>query len=138
MSNEIKTTGNDVNTNRINIIYNNQSKQMTLDQIFDAEKYPQLMGVTGQISPEFLNKHLAHFVQVEIAIGSLPNYHHYTSMENVTKDALANALLNTANKESIKLFQSLSSQLQLAALAGVLKLEIAPVSYTHLTLPTKA
>lgn len=131
MSNEIKTTGNDVNTNRINIIYNNQSKQMTLDQIFDAEKYPQLMGVTGQISPEFLNKHLAHFVQVEIAIGSLPNYHHYTSMENVTKDALANALLNTANKESIKLFQSLSSQLQLAALAGVLKLEIAPTQVIH-------
>ena len=131
MSNEIKTTGNDVNTNRINIIYNNQSKQMTLDQIFDAEKYPQLMGVTGQISPEFINKHLAHFVQVEIAIGSLPNYHHYTSMENVTKDALANALLNTANKESIKLFQSLSSQLQLAALAGVLKLEIAPTQVIH-------
>lgn len=131
MSNEIKTTGNDVNTNRINIIYNNQSKKMTLDQIFDAEKYPQLMGVTGQISPEFLNKHLAHFVQVEIAIGSLPNYHHYTSMENVTKDALANALLNTANKESIKLFQSLSSQLQLAALAGVLKLEIAPTQVIH-------
>ncbi len=131
MSNEIKTTGNDVNTNRINIIYNNQSKQMTLDQIFDSEKYPQLMGVTGQISPEFLNKHLAHFVQVEIAIGSLPNYHHYTSMENVTKDALANALLNTANKESIKLFQSLSSQLQLAALAGVLKLEIAPTQVIH-------
>lgn len=131
MSNEIKTTGNDVNTNRINIIYNNQSKQMTLDQIFYAEKYPQLMGVTGQISPEFLNKHLAHFVQVEIAIGSLPNYHHYTSMENVTKDALANALLNTANKESIKLFQSLSSQLQLAALAGVLKLEIAPTQVIH-------
>ena len=104
---------------------------MTLDQIFDAEKYPQLMGVTGQISPEFLNKHLAHFVQVEIAIGSLPNYHHYTSMENVTKDALANALLNTANKESIKLFQSLSSQLQLAALAGVLKLEIAPTQVIH-------
>lgn len=131
MSNEIKTTGNDVNTNRINIIYNNQSRQMTLDQIFDAEKYPQLMGATGQISPEFLNKHLAHFVQVEIAIGSLPNYHHYTSMENVTKDALANALLNTANKESIKLFQSLSSQLQLAALAGVLKLEIAPTQVIH-------
>ena len=131
MSNEIKTTGNDVNTDRINIIYNNQSKQMTLDQIFDAEKYPQLMGVTGQISPEFINKHLAHFVQVEIAIGSLPNYHHYTSMENVTKDALANALLNTANKESIKLFQSLSSQLQLAALAGVLKLEIAPTQVIH-------
>ncbi|WP_295730589.1 ATP-binding protein [uncultured Limosilactobacillus sp.] len=131
MSNEIKTTGNDINTNRINIIYNNQAKRMTLAQIFDAEKYPQFMGITGQISPEFLNRYLAKFVQVEVAMGSLPTRHHYTSMENVTKDALASALLNTANKASIKLFQSLSSQLQLAALAGVLKLEVAPTQVIH-------
>ena len=131
MADEIKTTGNDLNTNRINIIHNHKAAQMTIKDIFDAEKYPQLIGVTGQVSPEFLNKYLASFVQVELAIGSAPNKHHYTSMENVTKDALANAMLSTANKTPIKLFQSLSSQLQLAAIAGVLKLEVSPTQVIH-------
>lgn len=131
MADEIKTTGNDLNTNRINIIHNHKAAQMSIKDIFDAEKYPQLIGVTGQVSPEFLNKNLASFVQVELAIGSAPNKHHYTSMENVTKDALANAMLSTANKTPIKLFQSLSSQLQLAAIAGVLKLEVAPTQVIH-------
>ncbi|WP_251546654.1 P-loop NTPase family protein [Limosilactobacillus caecicola] len=131
MVNDNKTTGNDINTNRINILHNNQPEQMRIENIFDSKTYPQIVGVTGQISPEFLNKYLADFVQVEIAIGNLPTRHHYTSMENVTKDALATALLQTANKESIRLFQNMSSQLQMAAIAGVLKLETAPTQVIH-------
>ncbi len=64
MADEIKTTGNDLNTNRINIIHNHKAAQMSIKDIFDAEKYPQLIGVTGQVSPEFLNKYLPSFVQV--------------------------------------------------------------------------
>lgn len=128
---DVKTTGNDLNTNRINILHNNEPEQMDIKDIFDAKEYPQLLGVTGQISPEFLNKYLKDFVKIEVAIGSLPSRHHYTSMENVTKGALAQAMLDTANKNSIKLFQNLSSPLQLNALAGVLKLEIAPTQVIH-------
>lgn len=131
MATDKQTTGNGINTNRINIIHNHHQEQMSIKDIFDPDQYPQMVGVTGQISPEFLNKYLAGFVQLEIALGSLPTTHHYTSLENVTKGALASAILNTANKEPIKLFQSLSSQLQLTALAGVLKLEVAPTQLIH-------
>ena len=38
MADEIKTTGNDLNTNRINIIHNHKATQMSIKDIFDAEK----------------------------------------------------------------------------------------------------
>lgn len=125
-------TESQLDNKRIHVIHNNENAQMAIEEIFDAHAYPQLIGVTGQVNADFLNQYLSSFVQIEIALGSAETPHtHYSDMENITKGALTDALLNTANKEPIKLFQSLSSQLQLTALAGVLKLEIAPTQLVH-------
>lgn len=126
-----QTTGNGIDAKRIHIIHNDEESNMSIKDIFDPLEYPQLIAVTGHVSPEFLNKYLTNFVKLEIVLGNRPNNRHFTSIENVTKDALPTAMLNTANKEPIKLFQHLSSQLQLTALAGVLKIEIAPTQVIH-------
>lgn len=127
-----QTTDSRLTNKRIHVIHNNDDAEMSIEDIFDAHAYPQLVGVTGQVSADFLNQYLSSFVQIELALGNQPQDHvQYNDLENVTKGALADALLNTANKEPIKLFQSLSSQLQLTALAGVLKLEIAPTQLIH-------
>lgn len=120
-----------INDKRIHVVHNHEDAQMSIQEIFDAQSYPQMIGVTGQITADFINQYLSSFVQVELALGNLPTNQHFRNLENVTKGALATALLNTANKEAIKLFQGLSSQLQLTALAGVLKLEIAPTQLLH-------
>ena len=116
---------------RIHVVHNHQNEAMTIAEIFDAEKYPQLTAVTGELSATFLNRYLGAFVQLEIALGNSSSSRHYTSMETVTKDALANAMLKVANKDAIKLFLRLSSQLQMMALAGILKVEIAPTQALH-------
>ncbi|WP_255463185.1 ATP-binding protein [Lactobacillus sp. 3B(2020)] len=116
---------------RIHVVHNHQNEAMTIAEIFDAEKYPQLTAVTGELSATFLNRYLGAFVQLEIALGNPSSPRHYTSMETVTKDALANAMLKVANKDAIKLFLRLSSQLQMMALAGILKVEIAPTQALH-------
>lgn len=116
---------------KIHVVLNHQNHAMTIEEIFDAQQFPQLTAVTGRLSASFLNQYLSNFVQLEIALGNLPSKHHYTSMETITKDALASAMLSIANKEAAKLFLRLSSQLQVMALAGVLKVEIAPTQALH-------
>ena len=128
MATEIETSSAN---KRIHVVHNHQNQTMSISEIFDAQTYPQLTAVTGQLSAAFLNRYLNEFVQLEIALGSPSSPHHYTSMETITKDALATAMLAVANKEATRLFLQLSSQLQVMALAGVLKVEMAPAQAVH-------
>lgn len=127
MGSELDTSSN----KRIHVVHNHQNQAMTIKEIFDAATYPQLTAVTGQLSAGFLNKYLSDFVQLELALGQRQGPHHYTSMETITKDALTTAMLAVANKEATKLFLRLSSQLQMMALAGILKVEVAPTQALH-------
>ena len=127
MGSELDTSSN----KRIHVVHNHQNQAMTIKEIFDAATYPQLTAVTGQLSAGFLNKYLSDFVQHELALGQPQGPHHYTSMETITKDALTTAMLAVANKEATKLFLRLSSQLQMMALAGILKVEVAPTQALH-------
>ena len=127
MGSELDTSSN----KRIHVVHNHQNQAMTIKEIFDAATYPQLTAVTGQLSAGFLNKYLSDFVQLELALGQPQGPHHYTSMETITKDALTTAMLGVANKEATKLFLRLSSQLQMMALAGILKVEVAPTQALH-------
>ena len=127
MGSELDTSSN----KRIHVVHNHQNQAMTIKEIFDAATYPQLTAVTGQLSAGFLNKYLSDFVQLELALGQPQGPHHYTSMETITKDALTTAMLAVANKEATKLFLRLSSQLQMMALAGILKVEVAPTQALH-------
>lgn len=127
MGSELDTSSN----KRIHVVHNHQNQAMTIKEIFDAATYPQLTAVTGQLSAGFLNKYLSNFVQLELALGQPQGPHHYTSMETITKDALTTAMLAVANKEATKLFLRLSSQLQMMALAGILKVEVAPTQALH-------
>lgn len=117
---------------RFHVVYNNQeSPYLSVRQIFDSRKYNQLIGVTGKLSPDFVNDNLANFVKTEIVVGSPEEREDHTAAEMVTKVALADALQSAANREPAKLFQALTSQLQLAVLGGVFKVESAPTQAIH-------
>lgn len=117
---------------RFHVVYNSQeSPRLTVRQIFDTRKYTQFLGVTGKLSPDFVNDNLANFVKTEIVVGSPEERERHSAAEMVTKVALANALLAAANRKPAKLFQALNSDLQLAVLGGVFKVETAPTQAIH-------
>ena len=75
--------------------------------------------MTGAVTPDFINTYLPDFVKVEIGLGARQTATGYTATETITKDALATAMLNAANKEAAKLFHALTSQMQLNAVSGL-------------------
>lgn len=87
--------------------------------------------MTGAVTPDFINTYLSDFVKVEIGLGARQTATGYTATETITKDALATAMLNAANKEAAKLFHALTSQMQLNAVSGLLKLDISPTQAVH-------
>lgn len=116
---------------KIHVLHNGQPATMGIPEIFDAQAYPQLIALTGTVTPDFINQYLDAFVKVEIALGAQPTPTGLSATETITKGALPAAMLKTANKEPAKLFHGLSRQMQLNALAGLLKLDLAPTQAVH-------
>lgn len=116
---------------RIHVLHNQQSAQMSIGELFDSEKYTQLTGVCGDLSADFINRYLADFVKIDLVMGSKLLAEHYSAAELSTKVALVEAMRMIADKQPTRLFQSLSSQLQLAALGNLLSIGIAPTQVIH-------
>lgn len=60
--------------------------------------------MTGAVTPDFINTYLSDFVKVEIGLGARQMATGYTATETITKDALATAMLNAANKKRPSFF----------------------------------
>lgn len=116
---------------RIHVIYNQQSTKMSISELFDSEKYSQLVGVCGDLSADFINRYLADFVKIELVLGSKQLAENYSAAELSTKVALVEAMRTIGDKQPTRLFQELSGQLQLAALGNILSIEIAPTQVIH-------
>ncbi len=116
---------------RINVIHNQQSARMSISELFDSNKYSQLVGVCGDLSADFINRYLAEFVKIELVIGSKQLAENYSAAELSTKVALVEAMRTIGDKEPSRLFQGLSGQLQLAALGQILSIEMAPTQVIH-------
>ena len=126
-----KTTPQPRDLHKIHVLHDGQPAELGIKEIFDPEKYSQLIAMTGAVTPDFINTYLPDFVKVEIGLGARQTATGYTATETITKDALATAMLNAANKEAAKLFHALTSQMQLNAVSGLLKLDISPTQAVH-------
>lgn len=116
---------------RLHVVHNNQDEQMSISELFDSNRYSQLVGVCGTVDANFINTYLADFVQLELVIGNQQPEDNFSKVELSTKVALAESMRQIANKQPAKVFEGLTSQLQLAVLGGVLKLEMAPTQVIH-------
>ena len=116
---------------KIHIVFDGQeTPPLKIHQLFDSQKYDQLIAVTGEITADFINKYLSKFISIDVALSS-----HSTSElsadEMVTKVALTNALLSSANKEAAKLFSALTSDNQTNVLNNLFRVSIAPTQVIH-------
>lgn len=116
---------------RLHVVHNNQDEHMTISELFDSDRYSQLIGICGTVDADFINTYLADFVQLELVIGNQLPESNFSKAELSTKVALAETMRQIADKEPAKMFEALTSQLQLAVLGGVLKLEMAPTQVIH-------
>ena len=116
---------------KIHIVFDGQeTPPLKIHQLFDSQKYDQLIAVTGEITADFINKYLSKFISIDVALSS-----HSTSElsadEMVTKVALTSALLSSANKEAAKLFSALTSDNQTNVLNNLFRVSIAPTQVIH-------
>lgn len=92
-------------------IYNNQiQNDMTIEQIFDTQKYSKLIAVTYSASPAFINRYLTGFKQLEIVIGANDQIAQKVS-NSLVQNTIDN-LIKIQKGESIKDFMKLDSQMQ--------------------------
>lgn len=56
--------------NSLFTIHNNAIEEMEISEIFDNQKYDELIAVTYSASPTFINKYLVGFKKMKLIIGS--------------------------------------------------------------------
>ncbi|MCH3922788.1 ATP-binding protein [Limosilactobacillus sp.] len=123
---------NDPSLNKIHIVFNGQeTPPMKVSQLFDAHRFNRLTAVTGAVTADFINDYLSKFIQVEIALKTPVTADANTAEDEITKEALANALLAMANKQPAKLFEGLTSANQANVLNGLFSVEISPAQALH-------
>lgn len=116
---------------KIHIVFDGQeTPPLKIHQLFDSQKYDQLIAVTGKITADFINKYLSNFISINVALSS-QSTSELSADEMVTKVALTNALLSSANKEAAKLFSALTSDNQTNVLNNLFRVSIAPTQVIH-------
>lgn len=116
---------------KIHIVFDGQeTPPLKIYQLFDPQKYDQLTAVTGEVTADFINKYLSKFISIDVALNAQPTTE-LSADEMVTKVALTNALLSSANKEAAKLFSALTSDNQTNVLNNLFRVSIAPTQVIH-------
>ncbi len=117
---------------KIHIAFDGQeTPPLKIHQLFDPKKYDRLIAVTGKVTADFINKYLSKFISVEIAMNSSQPTDEMNADEMVTKVALTNALLSSANKDAAKIFSALTSDNQNNVLNNLFQIEVAPTQVIH-------
>ncbi|MCI1975560.1 MAG: phospholipase D family protein [Limosilactobacillus sp.] len=117
---------------KIHIAFDGQeTPPLKIHQLFDPQKYNQLTAVTGKITADFINKYLSRFISIKVALSSEKSTTDMNADEMVTKVALTDALLSSANKEAAKIFSALTSDNQTNVLNNLFQIEIAPTQVIH-------
>lgn len=120
------------NIKKIHIAFDGQeTPPLKINQLFDTKRFDQLTAITGHISADFINKYLSDFISVNIVLNSVKDTSELSADEMVTKGALTEALLSSANKESVKLFSLLTSENQGNILNNLFQISIAPTQVIH-------
>lgn len=95
----------------LHIVHDGQVKEeMAIEEIFDSEKYNHFTGVTFSVSPNFMNKYLQGFEQVNIVVG-IPEERVQTAVNEAAKNLQAQ-IRRILDNEATELYQGLSTQIK--------------------------
>lgn len=95
----------------VHIVHNGIVKEeMAIEEIFDSEKYDHFTGVTFSVSPNFMNKYLQGFEEVNIVVG-IPEQRVHTAVNEAAKNLQAQ-VRRILDNEATELYQGLSTQIK--------------------------
>lgn len=95
----------------LHIVHNGEVKEtMTIEEIFDNEKYNHFTGVTFSVSPHFINTYLQGFSEVNIVVG-IPEQRVQTAVNEAAKNLQAQ-VRRILDNEATELYQGLSTQIK--------------------------
>lgn len=95
----------------LHIVHNGIVKEeMAIEEIFDSEKYDHFTGVTFSVSPNFMNKYLQGFEEVNIVVG-IPDQRVHTAVNEAAKNLQAQ-VRRILDNEATELYQGLSTQIK--------------------------
>lgn len=95
----------------LHIVHNGIVKEeMAIEEIFDSEMYDHITGVTFSVSPNFMNKYLQGFEEVNIVVG-IPEQRVHTAVNEAAKNLQAQ-VRRILDNEATELYQGLSTQIK--------------------------
>lgn len=97
-------------TNTLHTVVNNQVTQVSITEIFDAQRYDTFTGVTFSASPSFINRYLDGFKKVQLTIG-IPESRVQNGAYKAAQLLKAN-IEGLLNDEPSELYQSLSTSIK--------------------------
>ena len=113
----------------IHIVRDGVEEDISIDGIFDKEKYQYFIGVTYSISPSFVNTYLKDFQRAEIVIG-MDNDQIKGAMNELAKH-LKDTILKQIQGEPIRFYEKLSLGSKFQLDRGRLKLWVSTSHIIH-------
>lgn len=92
------------------ITYQDQRVHMDIKEIFNPERYDEMIGVTYSISPAFLNTYFSAFRRIELVVG-IPE-EHVQNRANQMAQRLKQMIQQDLRNESVAFYENLSSEVK--------------------------
>lgn len=113
----------------LHIVKDGEEEDLSIDKIFDKEKYQYFIGVTYSVSPVFVNTYLKDFQRAEIVIG-MDNDQVKGAMNELAKN-LKDTILKQIQGEPIQFYEGLSMGSKFQLDRGRLKLWVSASHVIH-------
>lgn len=104
---EIQDVKNPTKTNTLHITQNGRVVDLSINQIFDCQKYNQFIGITFSISPTFMNDYLSGFEKLGLIVGIQEE--RVRQGANMAAKTIASKLTRDLNNEPAELYSGLST-----------------------------
>lgn len=104
---EIQDIKNTTKANTLHITQNGKVVDLSIDQIFDCQKYNQFIGITFSISPSFMNNYLSGFEKLELIVGIQEK--RVQEGANIAAKAIASKITRDLNNEPAELYNGLTT-----------------------------
>lgn len=115
--------------NTIHILKDGEEEDLSIEKIFDKEKFTHFIGVTYSISSKFVNDFLKDFETSEIVIG-IDNDDIKNSFNELAKN-LKNRILEQIDGEPIKFYEELDMKSKFNIEKGNLKIWVSATYIIH-------
>lgn len=115
--------------NTIHILRDGREEDLSIEKIFDKEKYSHFIGVTYSISPKFVNNFLKGFKSSEIVIG-IDKDEIKNSINELAKN-LKNRILEQIDGDPVKFYEDLDMESKFNLDRGSLKIWVSAIFIIH-------